>query len=297
MNKSLFDCPTCGKGFRSEEALRMHADSKHNGLPESKPEENCADCEVPSYPHREKPLRSLAKDVLDVFFSARKKQSVEREMLKLAVWTFIGLLVLGAIGYWGFFSSSPQFMERHGIHVFYLMIGLVAISATMWHLKAYQNVSCQTGMMVGMTVGMLTGFLVGMIVGISNGMFVGSVAGLLLGVLVGSWAGKCCGIMGVLEGQMAGFMAGPMGAMTTIMMVSDNYVWFIPIALLFSVMILAGLMFLLYEENSGKQLNIAKKTAKQDFFLFLVVNFVVLLALAWLMIYGPKSALFQVSLN
>lgn len=275
----------------------MHADSKHDGLSETQTEEHCEECETPSHPHQEKPLRSLAKDVWAVFFSSEKKHTVEREMLKLALWTFIAMLVLGGVGYWGFFSKDPQFMARHGIHIFYLMIGLVAVSATLWHLKAYRNVSCQTGMMVGMTVGMMTGFIVGMIVGISNGMFIGSVSGLVLGILAGSWAGKCCGMMGVLEGQMAGFMAGPMGAMTTIMMVADNYLWFIPLALFFIVIVLGGLMFLLYQENGGKQLNVAKKTAKEDFFLFLVVNFIVLLALAWLMIYGPKSALFQVALS
>ena len=50
---------------------------------------------------------------------------------------------------------------------------------------------------------------------------------------------------------MAGFMGGPMGAMTSIMMVSDNYLSFIPIALVFEVVILAGVMYLVYQENGA----------------------------------------------
>lgn len=306
MNKLNLNCPACGKGFRSDEALQMHADSKHGGLENIKHGETIvaateSNTDSDRDSAEENSLQNLFKEVLAIFFGSKSKHSVEREMLRLAGMTLFALLVLGAVGYWGFFSSSPAFMERFGLLLLYLMIGSVAVSATLWHLKCYQKVSCSTAMMVGMTVGMLAGFLTGMIVGATNGMFVGSVTGLVVGVLVGSWAGKCCsmhkGIMGVMEGQMAGFMAGPMGAMTSIMMIADNYLLFIPIALFFIIVILGGLMFLLYAENAGQKLEAVKKIAKNDFLFFLIVNFIVLLALALLMVYGPKSALFSISLT
>lgn len=257
----------------------------------------CPDCEPSSEANAEPSLGGLATEVARIFVGKKAGHSVEREMLKLSAWTFIALLILGAIGYWGFFGRTPDFLARYGLLLFYLLVGMVAVSATVWHLKAYRGVSCETGMMAGMTVGMLSGFLVGLIIGITNGMFVGSVAGMLIGIFLGSWCGKCCGIMGVMEGQMAGFMAGTMGAMTSIMMLNDNYLLYIPIALVFIVVILAGLMFLLYKENAAKNLSTAKKTAREDFMLFLSVNFIILLALAVLMLYGPKSALVLVPLG
>lgn len=281
-----FECSFCRKTFNEQKSLDQHMENKHNGAQRQ-----------PVGLHEEAGLREITREIFGVFFGFQARQSVEREMLKLALMTFASLLALGAIGYFGFFENTPNFLEKFGLLLFYLQVGLVANSAAIWHLKAYSNVSCQTGMMIGMTTGMLSGFLVGLIVGISNGMFVGAVAGSLIGIFVGSWAGKCCGIMGILEGQMAGFMAGPMGAMTSIMMVNDNYLLYIPLALFFEIIILGGIMYLVYQENEGQQLNIAKRTAKGDFFAFLAVNFVVLLVLAWLMVFGPKSALFQISLT
>lgn len=277
-----FECSECGKNFSEKKALEQHIESKHKesegvGL------------------HKEASLRAIAREILGIFLGRNSSQSVEREMLKLALMTFVSLVVLSAIGYFGFFANSQGFLEKFGFLLFYLLIGIVANSAAIWHLKSYKNVSCQTGMMIGMTVGMLFGFLIGLIIGVTNGMFVGAVTGSLTGILVGSWTGKCCGIMGVLEGQMAGFMAGPMGAMTSIMMISDNYISFIPIAIVFELIILGGIMFLVYQESGGMPQS-TKKTARGDFIVFLFANFLVFIALAWLMIFGPKSELIQIAL-
>jgi hypothetical protein len=251
--------------------------------------EECEDCEPTE---KEPSLRSITKETIAVFFSSKEKQALEREMFKLAVWTFLGLLVLSGIGYWGFFSKSTGFLEKFGFPLLYLLIGQTAVSSALWHMKCHRNVPHSAGMMIGMTIGMMAGFLVGMIVGATNGMFVGSIAGLLVGVVVGSWAGKCCGIMGVLEGQMAGFMAGPMGAMISVMLIADHLNWFLPIGLVFIVFILASLVYYLHREASASVLQVLHKKAREDFFVFLFLNFVVFLALAWLVIYGPKSALF-----
>lgn len=293
-----FSCDLCKKTFRIEADLDRHKLDAHafgadadSGEPES---ENAG---VVSGVTSWTSLRSLGREALDVFVSPSKKNSVEREMLKIMLMTLVALAVLGWMLFMFFSRLYPRFVEHYGLLLAYLGAGLVVISATIWHLKAYRNVSCQTGMMVGMTVGMLSGFWVGLIVGATNGMFVGSVAGLAVGVFVGSWCGKCSGVMGILEGQMAGFMAGPMGAMTSVMMIADNFLWFIPIALVVIAAILFGLMFMLFKENAGQELNVARKQAQKDFFLFFGANIVVLIALAWLMAFGPKSPLFTLPLN
>lgn len=250
-------------------------------------EENCAECDAPT----EHSLRSINRDIVGIFVGKNAAQSVEREMLKLAVLGLLGVGVLALIGYWGFFRFVADFDSKYALLAVYLLVGLIVNAAVVWHSRTYRNVSCQTGMMIGMTTGMLSGFLVGMIVAATNGMLVGSVAGLLVGIFIGSWAGKCCGIMGVLEGQMAGFMAGPMGAMTTIMLLVDHYEWFIPLALVFEVIMLAGLVFMVYKENNGQQLNIVKRTAKEDWLVFIVVTFAFWLVLVLVMVYGPKGLL------
>ena len=147
-----------------------------------------------------------------------------------------------------------------------------------------------TGMMVGMTIGMISGFLIGLMVGATNGMFIGSLAGIFTGMTTGIWTGKCCGIMGVMEGMMAGLMGGLMGAMTSLMLFNDNLKIIIPILVIASSIILIALDFLIFRENTGTQI---RKINKQSFLSFLSICFIVAMTLTWIMVYGPRSILFQ----
>lgn len=142
--------------------------------------------------------------------------------------------------------------------------------------------------MIGMTIGMISGFLIGTVVGATNGMFIGSLAGISMGMFAGIWTGKCCGVMGTMEGMMAGLMGGLMGAMTSLMMLNDNLKLIIPIIVLASLIILIGLDYMIYKETVGKN-----NINKYGFIELVTFCFIVTMALTFLMIYGPKSLLFQ----
>ena len=238
-------------------------------------------------------VRKLMLQSLELFSS----NDIAKETLKLAVMTLIGMLILFGIFYFGFFAQSKNFMEKFGWLMIDLIVALVVVSSSAWHWKNFQGMSCSSGMMVGMVQGMLTAFLIGIIFGVSNGMFVGSVIGIVLGMALGTWVGKSCGIMGVLEAEMAAFMAGPMGAMVSIMMVNDYYQVFIPFTIVLSTVFLGNTALSRSIEMNTPECCIVKRTARQDFLLFLGLNFIAFLILAGIMLYGPKSALFSITLN
>ena len=218
----------------------------------------------------------------------KNNEKLEGSLIYLALGTLLVLGLLEVIAYYGFFASIPDFFNRFGYYIIFLIISVVVCGTSIWHIKAYgDSFSCMSGMMVGMTIGMISGFLIGMLVGATNGMFVGSVAGILAGMFAGSWTGKCCGVMGIMEGMMAGLMGGLMGAMTSLMLLNDNLKIIIPILVASSVMILIGLDYMIYKETVDKKFN------KPGFMSFITFCFIITMALTFLMIYGPKSLLFQ----
>ncbi|MBS3149452.1 heavy metal translocating P-type ATPase [Candidatus Woesearchaeota archaeon] len=220
-----------------------------------------------------------------------KKNEVEGSLIKITILTFITLLGIQAIAYYGFFMDIPEFWSRFGYYIIFLIISIVLSAVAVWHVKAYgNNFTCTTGMMIGMTIGMVSGFLIGLMVGATNGMFIGSVAGIVIGMVVGTWTGMCCGVMGTIEGMMAGLMGGLMGSMTSLMLLNDHLKLIIPILVVASSVILIGLDYLIFKETTGTQI---RKINKQSFLPFLTVCFITMMLLTWLMVYGPKSALFR----
>jgi hypothetical protein len=145
-----------------------------------------------------------------------------------------------------------------------------------------------SGMMIGMTIGMIAGFLAGFYVGATNGMFWGSVFGIGIGMALGIWNGMCCGIMGFMEGAMAGFMGGLMGAMTAVMMLNDNLKTASVIMFVIGGIILFSLTYMVYKETKEKDREIFSSD-----FSTIVVSAILTLATAWMMVFGPRSALFQ----
>src|SRR3989338_1060579 len=189
-----------------------------------------------------------------------KKNEVEGKLILNATVSFIILLVLELIAYYGFFRSIPNFWSIFGYYLIFLLISIVLIAIAIWHVKSYgNNFSCMTGMMIGMSVG--------------------------------TWAGKCCGAMGVMEGMMAGLMGGLMGAMTSLMVLNDHLKIIIPILVIASSIILIGLDYLIYKETTGAQI---RKINKPSFSSFLTLCFIVTMIITWIMVYGPRSALFSI---
>ena len=237
--------------------------------------DNCDNCEPEHVHHSSK----------KVIFN------VEKSMIKISFYTLIILVLTEAIAYFGFFKDIPDFFPKYGYYLIFLVISIVINSIAFWHIKAYRHVfACTTGMMIGMTVGMSTGFSIGLIVGATNGMFIGSLTGIIIGMIIGSYAGNCCGIMGVMEGMMAGLMGGLMGGMTSVMTLNDNIKYFVPLLIFSIFIILIGLIVMVYEEEIKKKNYVEYKGFQ--FLPFITVNFIITLALTFLMVYGPRSFLF-----
>ncbi|MDO8537598.1 MAG: heavy-metal-associated domain-containing protein [archaeon] len=225
-------------------------------------------------------------------FTNFEKFHVER---KLLIFSFVSLLIVFGLqyaAYFGFFKSIPNFSTKFAPYLAMLAIAVVANAATIWHTKAYQGLSCISNCMVGMTTGMISGITIGVIIGATNGMFVGTLVGMIVGISTGLYTGRCCGIMGALEGSMAGFMSGLMGAMLSVMLFNDNLLLFLPIFLIAAISILAGLMFFVYKESNGESMKKANEVAS-EFLAFLVVVGVITIALTFLMVWGPKSAILR----
>ncbi len=214
---------------------------------------------------------------------------VEKRMLKTAALTFLILLLLEGIAYFGFFRHIDGFLPKYSAYLFYLIIAVVANAIAVWHISCYrQAVDCMSGMMIGMTIGMMSGFMGGAVVGATNGMFIGSVYGMVVGMAVGAWCGKCCGIMGLMEGLMAGLMGGTMGAMLSVMMVFDHPRAFMALLFLACLSILFGLAFMVYEKNKEHG---PVKTDHDiyDISIFIMVCYLITLTTTLIIIYGPKQ--------
>lgn len=217
---------------------------------------------------------------------------VEKSMIKTAFYNLIFLTLIEIIAYFGFFKNIPEFFSKYGYYTIFLVVAVVINSIAIWHIKAYKHVfSCTTGMMIGMTIGMSSGFSIGLIIGATNGMFIGSLAGIIIGIIVGSYAGSCCGIMGIMEGMMAGLMGGLMGAMTSVMTLNDNLAVFVPILMISILAMIIGLIIMVYQEEISKKPDI--HYSGFELLPFITVNFIIVLALTFLMVYGPRSFLFS----
>ena len=194
----------------------------------------------------------------------------------LALFYFIGL------------KDIDDFIPKYGLYLFLAILSYALILLSAKHVRIYREFACMSGMMIGMTIGTVSGFLSGFYIASTNGMFVGSVFGMAVGIFFGIWNGKCCGIMGTLEGIMAGFMGGLMGAMTSFMLLNDNIKYMSVIVFVVSGTILFGLNYMIYKETRETE----KRSEENDFF---VIFWSVLLTTItiWLMVFGPRSVLFQ----
>lgn len=208
--------------------------------------------------------------------------------------SFILIILLSLfelIAYYGFFKNIPDFNQRFRYFLIFLVISAAICAAAIRNIKPYEKqFGCMSGMMIGMTIGMIFGFLTGLVVGSTNGMFIGSLSGMIIGMAAGAWCGSCCGIMGIMEGLMAGFMGGLMGPMTTLMMLNDNLRIIIPILVFISFIILYGLDYMIAKEVKESELKLTKPNSLLS---VVILSFIITMLLTWLMVYGPKSALFR----
>ncbi len=215
-------------------------------------------------------------------------KGVEGEILKTVFLSLLTSFITLGLLYYLKLKSIDNFIPKYGFFLFFAILSYAIIIPAVRQVRAYREFPCMSGMMIGMTMGMIAGFLPGFFIGSTNGMFYGSIFGMAIGIVFGIWNGKCCGIMGTMEGLMSGFMGGLMGAMTAVMMINDNLKAAGVIVFVICAVILFGLNFMIYKETKG-----AERKHKDSTLFTLVLSFILTIVTTWLMVYGPRSLLFQ----
>ncbi len=212
---------------------------------------------------------------------------IEGELVKTIFYSLaISFALLGLL-YFIKFQYIPDFLPKYGFYLFFAVLSYALIVPTVRQIRAYKQMNCMSGMMVGMTIGMMAGFLGGYFVGATNGLFVGGAFGMLVGMILGIWMGSCCGVMGFMEGMMAGFMGGWMGAMTSVMLLNDHLKSASVIIFVACSAILVSLNYLIYLETKESEVQ-----RKEDHFITGLISFILTTITAWLMVYGSRSPLF-----
>ena len=211
----------------------------------------------------------------------------EEKALKTIFVSLATSLATFAILYFLRLRDIADFFPKYGFFLFFAIVSYSFIMPAVKQVKAYGEFPCMTGMMIGMTIGMISGFLPGFFVASTNGMFYGSLFGMIVGISAGIWVGKCCGIMGAMEGTIAGFMGGLMGGMTAIMMINDNLKLAGITIFAISSFILFGLNYTIYRESKGME------KEEMDNFFNIVLSFFLTLLTILIMVFGPRSLLFQ----
>ncbi len=212
---------------------------------------------------------------------------VEGELVKTMLYALLTSFVFLGLLYYFKFRFTDGFLVKYGSALFFSALSYALMVSIVKQVRAYENFACMSGMMIGMTSGMF-GFLPGFFVASTNGMFIGGFFGVAVGIFLGVLNGKCCGIMGVMEGIMAGFMGGLMGAMTAFMLLNDNLQLTSIFVFIISAVILIGLNYMIYTETKERE-----RDKNNDHFVPLVINFILLVVTTYIVIFGPRSALFN----
>jgi hypothetical protein len=212
---------------------------------------------------------------------------VEGELIKSIVYSLLISFGLFIILYFSRLQYIDNFLLKYGFFLFFAILSYAIIFPSIRQIRAYGNFACTSGMMIGMTIGMMSGFLAGFFIGATNGMFYGIVFGMAVGIFMGVWNGRCSGIMGIMEGLMAGFMGGLMGAMTSVMLLNDNLKIASVIVFAICAVIMFSLNYMIYGEMKENQSKI-----EESHWLVVLLSAILTGITIWLMIYGPRSALF-----
>ena len=212
---------------------------------------------------------------------------VEGELLKTVFYSLLTSVIFLAAVYYFKLREISDFIPKYGLFIFLAALSYAIITPAIRQVCAYKEFLCMGGMMIGMTLGMVAGFLPSFYVGATNGIFVGSVFGMIVGIALGVWSGKSCGVMGAMEGMMAGFMGGLMGGMTAIMMLNDHLKAMSIIVFVVCAVITLGLNFMIYKETKESE-----RQLKEDHMFTVVLTLLLIAATTWLIVFGPRSALF-----
>jgi heme/copper-type cytochrome/quinol oxidase subunit 4 len=213
---------------------------------------------------------------------------VEGELVRTFLYSVIASILTLAVLYFVSLKNVTDFIPKYGFYLFFAVLSYALIVPVLRQVKAYDEFLCMPGMMIGMTSGMVASFLSGFYVAATNGMFVGSMLGMAIGIVFGYWNGKCCGVMGIMEGVMAGFMGGLMGAMTAFMLFNDHLKTTAVVVFLICAFITVSLNYMIYLETKD-----AERKRKESHLNTIIITVVLVAITTWIMVFGPRSALFQ----
>ena len=222
------------------------------------------------------------------FIKSLNSNGVEGELVKTIIYSIITSAIVLEVLYFIKLKNIQDFMPKYGFYIFFIVLSYALIMPAIRQVRAYKEFPCMSGMMIGMTLGMISSFLSGFYVAATNGMFIGGFFGVFLGIIIGAWNGKCCGVMGIMEGVMAGFMGGLMGAMTAFMLFNDNLKIAAVLVFIIGAIIIVGLNYMLYKESHHLE-----RKRKEDNFLTIALTFILTLITTWLIVFGPRSAIFS----
>ena len=222
------------------------------------------------------------------FSNSLTKEGAEGELIKTIFFSLLTSFIVLGVLYLFKLKYINNFIPKYGFYLLFAILSYSLILPSVRHIRAYKEFPCMTGMMIGMTLGMISGFLSGFYIASTNGMFWGSLFGMAVGILFGAWNGKCCGVMGVMEGMMAGFMGGLMRAMTAFMLLNDHLKATTVRVFVLSSVIMIGLNYMVYKETREME------RKHKDTELFVIAwSFILTIVTIWLMVFGPRSSLFQ----
>lgn len=215
-------------------------------------------------------------------------QGVEGELIKTVLVSIVTSLATLFLLYQFKLKLIENFIPKYGFYLFFSLLSIALVLPSIRQVRSFKEFPCMSGMMIGMTIGMISGFLLGFYVGATNGMFWGGMFGMAVGIFFGVTNGKRCGIMGVMEGTMAGFMGGLMGAMTAVMLYNDNLKAAGVILFIICAFIITSLNYMIYKETKG-----AQRDHKDGEMFVIIWSFVLTILTTWLIVFGPRSVLFQ----
>ncbi|MBS3140709.1 hypothetical protein J4405_01025 [Candidatus Woesearchaeota archaeon] len=221
------------------------------------------------------------------FITELNGNRVEGELIKSIFYSLLVSFLFLGILYFFKFRYIPGFIDKYGFYLFFASLSYAVLLPTVRQVRAYNQFSCMSGMMIGMTIGMIAGFVAGFYIGATNGMLMGSIFGSIIGILLGIWLGSKCGIMGFMEGIMAGFMGGLMGAMTSVMMLNDNLRLATIFIFVISSIIMIGLNYMIYAETKE-----SNREKSEDYLNIIMISFALIALTTWIMLFGYRSLIF-----
>ena len=180
---------------------------------------------------------------------------VEGELLITMFYSLLTSFIFLFIAYYLKLKTIESIIPKYGFYLFFSALSYAIITPAIRQVRAYKEFPCMSGMMIGMTLGMLSSFLIGFYVASTNGMFYG------------------------------GFL---MGAMTSVMLLNDHLKTAGILIFIISSIIMIKLNYMVYNETKETE------REKKDDHLFTIIFTIVLISITtWIIIYGPRGGIFQ----